>query len=109
MASNCSGGRMAGGNTLTFTDASFEPDVLGSDVPVLVDFWADGCRPCELMAPIIDMVAGEYSGKMKIGKMDVVPDNDTAARYKIRSVPTLLLFKGGAVVEQRDGALGKSE
>jgi thioredoxin 1 len=100
---------MAGDITLTFTDASFEPDVLRSDVPVLVDFWADSCPPCHQLAPIIDMVAGEYAGKMKIGKLDVVPNNDTAARYKIRSVPTLLLFKGGAVIDQRVGALSKSE
>jgi len=100
---------MAGGNTLTFTDANFEPDVLRSDVPVLVDFWADSCPPCREMAPIIDTLAAEYAGKVKIGKLDVAPNSDTAIRYKVRGVPTLLLFKGGAVIEQRVGALSKSE
>jgi thioredoxin 1 len=100
---------MAGNNTLTFTDASFDPDVLGSDVPVLVDFWADSCPPCRQLAPTIDIVAAEYAGKAKIGKLDVVSNSDTASRYNIRGVPTLLLFKGGAIVEQRIGAVGKSE
>jgi thioredoxin 1 len=100
---------MAGDNTLTFTDAGFDPDVLRSEVPVLVDFWAESCPPCRQMAPIIDIVAGEYAGKVKVGKLDVVPNNNTASRYNIRGVPTFLLFKDGAVVEQRVGAVGKSE
>ena len=100
---------MAGQNTLTFTDASFDTDVLRSDVPVLVDFWAEWCTPCRQMAPTIDLVAGEYTGKLKVGKLDVDANGDTAMRYNIRGIPTLLLFKGGAVVEQRVGAIGKSE
>jgi thioredoxin 1 len=100
---------MAGQNTLTFTDASFDQDVLQSNVPVLVDFWAEWCGPCRQMAPTIDTIAQEYSGKVKVGKLDVDANGNTAMRYNIRGIPTLLLFKGGHVVEQRVGAIGKNE
>ncbi|MFY9725367.1 MAG: thioredoxin [Bryobacteraceae bacterium] len=100
---------MAGQNTLTFTDSSFDQDVLRAEVPVLVDFWAEWCGPCKMMAPTIDVVASEYAGKAKIGKLDVDANDKTAMRYNIRGIPTLLLFKGGQVVEQRVGAVGKSE
>ena len=100
---------MARQNTLTFTDQSWEADVLNSDVPVLVDFWAEWCGPCRMMSPTIDTIATEYSGKAKVGKLNVDENGGTAMRYNIRGIPTLLVFKGGQVVAQKVGAVGKSE
>jgi len=100
---------MAGQNTLTFTDESFDRDVLRSDVPVLVDFWAERCGPCLQMAPTIDVVAHEYSGKAKVGKLDVDSNGNTSMRYRIQSIPTLLLFKGGKVVAKSLGPISKTE
>ena len=100
---------MAGQNTLTFTDAGFDQYVLRSDLPVLVDFWAEWCSPCRQMGPTIDTVATEYAGKVRVGKLDVDANGSTAMRYNVRGIPTLLLFKDGDVVEQRVGAIGKSE
>jgi thioredoxin 1 len=100
---------MAGQNTLHFTDASFDQDVLQSEVPVLVDFWAEWCGPCRMIAPTIDAIAEEFAGRVKVGKVNVDDSGATAMRYQVRSIPTLLLFKGGQVVEQRVGALGKTE
>ncbi|HEY3456831.1 MAG TPA: thioredoxin [Bryobacteraceae bacterium] len=96
-------------NTVNFTDASFDKDVLNADVPVLVDFWAEWCGPCRMMAPTVDQVASDYAGKVKVGKLDVDSNQQTAARYGIRGIPTLLLFKGGQIVEQKVGAIGKPE
>lgn len=100
---------MAGNNTLTFTDVDFDKDVLNSDVPVLVDFWAEWCGPCRMMGPTVDQVATDYAGRVKVGKLDVDSNQQTAARYGIRGIPTLLLFKGGKVVDQKVGAIGKPD
>jgi len=91
------------------TDADFEQLVINNDKPVVVDFWAAWCGPCKMMAPTIDAVAEAYAGKVKVGKLDVDQHNAAAARYGIRSIPTLLLFKNGQVVEQRVGAIGKAD
>ena len=98
---------MAALNVHTFTDASFDSDVLKSDVPVLVDFWAEWCGPCKMMGPTIDAVANEYAGKAKIGKLNVDDNPATAGRFQIRGIPTLLLFKGGSPVEQIVGLVGR--
>lgn len=100
---------MAGQNTLEFTDASFDQDVLNSDVPVLVDFWAEWCGPCRMMTPTVDAIADEYQGRLKVGKLNVDENNQTAMRYQVRGIPMLLVFKGGKVVDQRVGAMGKSD
>lgn len=100
---------MAGANTLTFTDQSFDKDVLNSDVPVLVDFWAEWCGPCRMMSPTIDAIANDYVGRVKVGKLNVDENGGTAMRYNIRGIPTLLLFKGGQIVEQKVGAVGKTD
>ena len=100
---------MAGANTLNFTDAAWDTDVLKSDQPVLVDFWATWCGPCRQMTPIIDQLADEYQGKAKIGKLNVDENGQTAMRYQVRGIPTLILFKGGKPVDQRVGALPKPD
>src|SRR5947209_8223296 len=100
---------MAGDNTLNFTDASFETDVLQSDVPVLVDFWAEWCGPCRMMSPTVDAIAKDYAGRLKVGKLNVDENGGTAMRYQVRGIPMLLLFKDGKVVDQRVGAMGKAE
>ena len=100
---------MAGENTLNFTDTAFDQDVLNSEVPVLVDFWAPWCGPCRAMAPTVDAIASKYAGKVKVGKMNTDDNPGTAMRFQIRGIPTLLLFKGGQVVEQRVGGMPKAE
>jgi thioredoxin 1 len=100
---------MAGLNTLTLSDASFDNDVLNSDVPVLVDFWAEWCGPCRMMEPTIDAIATDYNGRVRVGKLNVDDNGNIATRYGIRGIPTLLLFKSGRVVEQRVGAVGKTD
>ncbi|HTR39384.1 MAG TPA: thioredoxin [Bryobacteraceae bacterium] len=100
---------MAGANTLTFTDANWEADVLNSDTPVLVDFWAEWCGPCRMMSPTVDAIAEAYNGRVKVGKLNVDENGATSMRYNIRGIPTMLLFKGGQVVEQKVGACGKTD
>jgi thioredoxin 1 len=89
-------------------DASFENDVLKSDTPVLVDFWAEWCGPCKMIAPILEEAAGHYEGKIRIAKLNVDENATSAAKFNIRSIPTLLLFKNGEVVAQRVGAVSQS-
>ena len=100
---------MAGTNTLNFTDAAWDSEVLKSPTPVLVDFWAVWCGPCRQMTPIIDQLADEYHGKAKIGKLNVDENGQTAQRYRVQGIPTLLLFKGGQLVATKVGATGKAE
>ncbi len=90
-------------------DAEFEAQVLKSDTPVLVDFWAAWCGPCRALAPIVDQVASEYNGKVKVMKMDVDRNNITPSRYGIRGIPALLVFKGGQVAEQIVGYVPKAQ
>jgi thioredoxin 1 len=94
-------------NVMEFNDQNFDSDVLKAGMPVLVDFWAVWCGPCKAIAPIVEEVANEFSGKVRVGKMDVDSNNQVAMRYGIRSIPTLLLFSGGEVVDQVIGNVGK--
>lgn len=89
----------------SFTESSFESEVLQSNLPVLVDFWAEWCGPCRMVGPILEQLAGEYSGKIKIGKVNVDEERQIASRYGIRSIPTFIIFKGGENVKQLVGAL----
>src|ERR1700722_16976912 len=100
---------MAGANTLNFTDAGWDTEGLKSAEPVLGDFWATWCGPCRQMTPIIDQLAEEYQGKAKIGKLNVDEQGQTAMRYQVRGIPTLLLFKGGQLVATKVGATGKGD
>ena len=95
--------------TSAVTDASFEDDVIKSDTPVVVDFWAEWCGPCKMIAPILDEIVGEYAGKLKIAKLNIDDNSDTPPKYGIRGIPTLMLFKGGAVEATKVGALSKSQ
>ena len=91
------------------TDDSFESEVLNSDVPVLVDYWAEWCGPCKVIAPVLEEIAGEYEGKMKICKLDIDANENTPPKYGIRGIPTLMLFKNGSVEATKVGALSKSQ
>jgi len=100
---------MAGKNIMEVSDGNFEQEVLQSDVPVLVDFWAPWCGPCRAIAPLIDELSGDYAGKLKVAKCNVDENSKTPSRYGIRAIPTLIIFKGGNVSEQITGAVAKSQ
>ncbi|MBF6213671.1 thioredoxin [Nocardia puris] len=96
------------GNTVTVTDASFADDVLLSEKPVLVDFWADWCGPCKMVAPVLEEIAGAHADKLTIAKLDVDANPSTAREYQVLSLPTMMLFRGGKPVKQIVGAKGKA-
>jgi thioredoxin 1 len=98
---------MGDGHTLEFSEQNFEEEVLKSDKPVLVDFWATWCAPCRMMAPAVDAIAEAYVGRAKVGKLNVDENLTLTSQYKIRGVPTLLLFKSGQIQEQIAGAISK--
>lgn len=97
------------GNVVEFTDANFDAEVLKSELPVLVDFWAPWCGPCRMIAPSIEALSTEYAGKAKIGKLNTDEATEVSAKFGIRSIPTLLVFKNGEVVNQLVGALPKDK
>lgn len=96
-------------NAKEFTDANFDDEVLKADLPVLVDFWAEWCGPCRMVGPVVEELAGEFEGKAKIGKVDVDSNPQISMKYGIRSIPSLLIFKGGEVVDQIVGAVPKAQ
>jgi thioredoxin 1 len=100
---------MASANVVQVNGANFDAEVLKSSVPVLVDFWAEWCGPCKMIAPLLDQIADEQAGKVKIAKINVDHDQPLAQKYGIRAIPTLLFFKGGAVAEQVVGMTSKKD
>ncbi len=101
--------RMASENIVEVTDSNFQTEVLGSKVPVLVDFWAAWCAPCRAIAPHVEALAKEYDGKVRVGKCDIDSNSEVASQYDIRSIPTLLVFKDGKVAGQVVGAVPRSK
>ena len=98
-----------GANTLTLTDASFDETVKGSSTPVLVDFWAEWCGPCKMIAPVLEDIANEHKGKLSVAKLNVDDNPDIARRYEVLSIPTLLVFQAGELRKRLVGAKGKAQ
>jgi thioredoxin 1 len=96
-------------NTIQITDAQFAEEVLNSEIPVIVDFWAPWCGPCKMIAPVLEDIAAEYLGKVKVVKLNVDENQETAPKYNVRGIPTLLIIKGGEVVATKVGAVSKSQ
>ncbi len=100
---------MANESVLEFTDDNFKQEVLSSDKPVLVDFWADWCQPCHMIAPTINELAEDYAGRVKVGKVDTDANRDVSLELEISSIPTVILFKGGEMVRKFVGVTGKQQ
>ena len=100
---------MSSGKVIVITDSEFETAVLQSDKPVILDFWAEWCQPCKILSPTVEEIALEYEGTVKVGKLNVDDNPNTATKFGIRGIPTLLFFKGGKVVQQMVGVKSKAE
>lgn len=98
---------MAGANTVTFTDQNFADEVIKSDKPVMVDFWATWCGPCQMAGPVVDALADDYKGKIKIGKLDVDANQGVTGQYGVMSIPTVIIFKDGKEVARKVGFAGR--
>src|SRR5262245_51142753 len=100
---------MAGENTTTFTDQNFQDEVLNATTPVVVDFWAEWCQPCKALGPVIDQLANEFKGRVKVGKLDIDANQSSAARFEVSSIPTVIVFSGGAPVSRLVGLRKKDD
>ena len=96
-------------NIINLTDSTFEQEVLSSDIPVLLDYWAEWCGPCKMIAPILNDIADEYSGKIKVAKLNIDENPSTPAKFGVRGIPTLMIFKSGSIEATKVGAMSKSQ